>query len=401
MKKSIALLLCLCMLFTMFTACGKTVGTTEASTEAKAEGNEPAAEKTESVNDGDVIKIGVFQPLTGQNAAGGEYELRGIQLANKKYPTVLGKKVELVIVDNKSDAVEAATAAARLVEEDVDVVLGSWGSGLSMAGGPVFANAKIPAIGISCTSANVTIGNDYYFRVCFVEDFKAKASARYLWEEGYETCAIIQDIAIDASVGVKKYFIEEYTALGGAIVSEVSYSMGDQDFNSQLMAVAAVEPDCVYLVGDYTESALIIKQARVLGYDFPFNGGDGLDVPPFTEIGGTDVDGTTFVTFFDANAGLTAETDAFVVAFRAAYPDEEPSALSALGYDAYLAAINAIENCGSTDGETLRDAIASMTFEGCSGEISFDKNGDAIKNAGVMKIVENGVSKFYKAVYMD
>ena len=149
MKKKLAFLLCLCMLFTMITACG-------------GESNTP--DKT----DEDVIKIGVFQPLTGANAAGGEYELRGIELAKEKYPTVLGKKVELVVVDNKSDTVEAATAAARLVEEGSCVVLGSWGSGLSMAGGPVFKDAKVPAIGISCTSANVTIGNDYYFRVCFV-----------------------------------------------------------------------------------------------------------------------------------------------------------------------------------------------------------------------------------------
>lgn len=306
-----------------------------------------------------------------------------------------------MIVDNKSDTVEAATAAARLVEEDVDVVLGSWGSSLAMAGGPVFEEAGIPAIGISCTSANVTIGNDYYFRVCFVEEFKAKASARYLWEEGYETCAIIQDIATDASVGVKKHFIDEFTSLGGTITTEVSYSMGDQDFNSQLMAIAATDPDCVYICGDYTEAALMSKQARALGYEFPFNAGDGLDVPPFLEIGGTDVDGTTFVTFFDAASGLTDETDVFVEAFRTAYPDEEPSALSALGYDAYLAAIRAIEACGSTDGPALRDAIAALSFEGCTGEISFDENGDAIKNAGVMKIVEDGVSKFYKSVSME
>lgn len=400
MKKKIALLLCLCMILAMFAACGQTAGTADESAESGAEMEEPAEESSGS-GSGDVIRIGVFEPLTGQNAAGGEYELRGVELANEQYPTVLGKNVELVIVDNKSDTVEAATAAARLVEEDVDVVLGSWGSSLAMAGGPVFEEAGIPAIGISCTSANVTIGNDYYFRVCFVEEFKAKASARYLWEEGYETCAIIQDIATDASVGVKKHFIDEFTSLGGTITTEVSYSMGDQDFNSQLMAIAATDPDCVYICGDYTEAALMIKQARALGYEFPFNAGDGLDVPPFLEIGGTDVDGTTFVTFFDAASGLTDETDVFVEAFRTAYPDEEPSALSALGYDAYLAAIRAIEACGSTDGPALRDAIAALSFEGCTGEISFDENGDAIKNAGVMKIVEDGVSKFYKSVSME
>lgn len=131
MKKKIALLLCLCMILAMFAACGQTAGTADESAESGAEMEEPAEESSGS-GSGDVIRIGVFEPLTGQNAAGGEYELRGVELANEQYPTVLGKNVELVIVDNKSDTVEAATAAARLVEEDVDVVLGSWGSSLAM-----------------------------------------------------------------------------------------------------------------------------------------------------------------------------------------------------------------------------------------------------------------------------
>lgn len=118
----------------------------------------------------DVIKIGVFQPLTGANGAGGAEEYEGVKLANKLYPTVLGKKVELVVADNKSDKVEAANAATVLAQkEKVNAVLGSWGSSLSMAGGPIFAEAKIPAVAISATNPNVTKGNEYYFRVAFLD----------------------------------------------------------------------------------------------------------------------------------------------------------------------------------------------------------------------------------------
>ena len=114
-----------------------------------------------SKKESDVIKIGVFEPITGANAAGGQLEVEGIKLANKLYPEVLGKKVELVIVDNKSDKVEAATAAARLVEkEKVTAIIGSWGSSLSMAAGDIVRQGKVPTVGASCTNPLVTAGND-------------------------------------------------------------------------------------------------------------------------------------------------------------------------------------------------------------------------------------------------
>ncbi|HOO13273.1 MAG TPA: ABC transporter substrate-binding protein, partial [Bacillota bacterium] len=127
----------------------------------------------------DVIRIGVFEPMTGANAAGGALEVEGVELANKLYPEVLGKKVELVIVDNKSDAVEAASAAALLVEkEKVAAIIGSWGSSLSMAAGDIIRN-KVPTVGASCTNPLVTQGNDWYFRVCFIDPFQGKVMATY------------------------------------------------------------------------------------------------------------------------------------------------------------------------------------------------------------------------------
>ena len=127
----------------------------------------------------DVIKIGVFEPMTGANAAGGALEVEGAKLANKLYPEVLGKKVELVIVDNKSDKVEAANAAALLVEkEKVAAIIGSWGSSLSMAAGDI-VRGRVPAVGASCTNPLVTKGNDWYFRVCFIDPFQGKVMANY------------------------------------------------------------------------------------------------------------------------------------------------------------------------------------------------------------------------------
>ena len=130
------------------------------------------------------IKIGVFEPMTGANAAGGELEVEGVKLANKLYPEVLGKKVELVIADNKSDKVEAATAAARLVEKDkVTAIIGSWGSSLSMAAGDIVKRSQVPAVGASCTNPLVTKDNEYYFRVCFIDPFPGHGHGQLCFQQ--------------------------------------------------------------------------------------------------------------------------------------------------------------------------------------------------------------------------
>ena len=131
----------------------------------------------------DPIKIGVYLPLTGQNAFGGQLELEGVQLAHKLTPTVLDRPVELVIVDNKSDKVEAANAVKRLTERDkVLAIIGTYGSSLAMAGGEVAERAKVPVIGTSCTNPLVTQGKKYYFRACFIDPYQGAAAATYAFK---------------------------------------------------------------------------------------------------------------------------------------------------------------------------------------------------------------------------
>jgi len=244
-----------------------------------------------SGSNSDVIKIGVFEPLTGANGAGGADEHDGIKLANKLFPTVLGKKVQLVVVDNKSDKVEAANAATVLAQkEKVNAVIGSWGSSLSMSGGPIFAEAKIPAVAVSATNPNVTKGNDYYFRVCFLDPFQGVVGATYAAKTlNAKKVAIIREVSNDYSVGLAKFFSDEFVKLTGdqkSIVATADYNTGDQDFTAQLTNIKQFEPDVIFAPGNYTESALIIKQARALGMKAQFIGGDTWDVTSFLEVGG-------------------------------------------------------------------------------------------------------------------
>ena len=128
--------------------------------------------KSASAADSNVIRVGVFEPQTGENGGGGIQEVYGIRYANQIYKKVMiGDKeytIELVEVDNKSDKTEAVNAAQKLIAEKVAVVLGSYGSGVSIAAGDYFKEAHIPAIGCSCTNPQVTNGNEYYFRTCFL-----------------------------------------------------------------------------------------------------------------------------------------------------------------------------------------------------------------------------------------
>lgn len=358
----------------------------------------------ESAGEGDTVKIGVFEPVTGANAAGGELEVEGAQLANEVRAEALGKKVELVVADNKSDKAEATTAAARLIEKDkVSAIIGSWGSSLSIAAGDVAKSNEVPAVAASATNPQVTLGNDYYFRVCYLDTFQAEILANYAAKNlNAKKVAIVQEVSNDYSTGLAKFFTEDFKALTGddsSIVATVNYNTGDTDFNGILTNVKAANPDVIFAPGNYTESALIIKQARSLGINAPFIGGDTWETNEFIDVGGADVEGASLTTFFDeTNPNLSESGKAFVEAYYKKYPDRNNiPAVTALSYDAYMVILDAMERADSADPKDIQKALTETTeFEGVTGKIAFDENGDAKKDEAVLKKVENG-----KFVYQE
>ena len=352
----------------------------------------------EKAADQNVVKVGVFLPLTGDNAAGGELELRGIKLANQLHPEVLGKKVELVVADNKSDKAEAASVAARLIEKDkVSVLVGSYGSSLSMAAGNIVKENKVPAVGTSCTNPQVTANNDYYFRACFIDPFQGKVMAEYAHQNGFKKVAIVQEVSNDSSVGLAKFFREEFVKLTGdenSIVDVANYQTGDKDFTAILTNIKALNPDAVFAPGNFTESALLVKQARQLGIDAQFMGGDTWETQEFIDVGGKDVEGVALSTAFDREKASTEEAKKFLDAYTKEY-NGEPSALTAMAYDAYLIAVSGIEKAGTaTDTVKIRDAIAATKDLECvTGMTTLDENGDPIKGV-VIKTVKDGKFTF-------
>jgi len=262
-----------------------------------------------------------------------------------------------------------------------------------MAAGDVVKEAKVPAVGCSPTNPLVTLNNDYYFRVCFIDPFQGTVMANYAVNElGAKTAAIIQDVQQDYSVGLAAYFKEAFIKLTGSessIVGEASYNTGDQDFSAQLTNIKALNPDVIFAPGNYGESALLIKQARDLGITTPILGGDTWESPEFLEIGGAAVEGAVFSTHFTAEAPVTEVSDVFLREYKEKY-GKDANAFAALGYDAYMVIIEAIEKAGSADPVAIRDKIAeTANFVGATGVITLDENGDAVKSAVINK-VENG-----------
>ncbi len=353
-----------------------------------------------------VIKIGVFEPLTGANGAGGADESEGVKLAHAMYPTVtVGGKaytIELVTADNKSDKVEAANAATMLAQQaKVNAVIGSWGSSLSMAGGPIFAEAKIPAVGASCTNPNVTKGNEYYFRVCFLDPFQGEVMATYAYKNvGAKKAAIVREVSNDYSVGLAKFFADSFVKLtgdAGAIVAESDYNTGDQDFNAQLTNIMKSKPDVIFAPGNFTESALLVKQARQLGITTPFLGGDTWDNDAFLNVGGKEVEGVVMSTFFANDVPINATSGVFLKEFRAKF-NKDPAAVAALGFDAYLVILDAIKKADSTDPVKIRDQIAkTANFEGAAGSITINADRDAEKDA-VIKVIKDGKFQYLTTV---
>ena len=311
----------------------------------------------------DPIKIGVYMPLTGQNAFAGQLELEGIQLAHKIAPTVLGRPVELVIVDNKSDKVEAANAVKRLAERDnVTAIIGTYASSLSLAGGEVAERAKVPVLATSSTNPLVTQGKKYYFRACFIDPYQGAAAATYAYKDlGFKKAAVLTDVANDYAVGLSNFFKKTFKKIGGELVADMKYSSGDQDFTAQLTELISKKPDIVFMPAYFAEGAIIMKQARELGATFRLMGADAMDNPDTVKLAGKAAEGFLHTTFpYDAKMpNMSAEAKKFTEAWNKAYPEKETNVNGALGYNCLFLIVDAIKRANSAEPAAITKALAA------------------------------------------
>ena len=390
MKKIFALVLALAMTLALVACGGGDTGTTDQSSGEK------------------VVKIGVFEPQTGDNGAGGKQEILGMQYANYVQPTVsIGGEeyqVKLEIVDNRTTAENGPSAAAELVNRGVSVVLGSYGSGVSMAGGAVFSEAGIPAIGVTCTNPQVTSDCDVYYRICFLDPFQGTVLANYAYKElGVTTAYTLAMLGSDYDQGLVYYFTEAFKALGGSVVAE-DFPEGSANFVSYINNAKSAGAGVIFAPVSTNYAQLIIEAAAAQGYTGDLLGSDTWDNNMVVESSkGKDVS-VKITTFYQE--GGNPEFDAGIKEWMNANPDaltnnggnDMVSAVTAMGYDAYFTALQAIEKAGSTDPKAILEALPSVSYDGVSGLIEFDEIGDAKRDVAYIKAAntESGEWEFVK-----
>ena len=381
-RKIIALVLVLCLALTLC-ACGSDSG----------DGQGDASDEK-------VIKIGVFEPLTGDSASGGKKEYLGMQYANQETPTIdiNGETwtIELVPADNGSDTSKAPTAASQLVSEGVALVLGSYGSGVSMAASDIFKDAGIAAIGVTCTNPNVTAGNDHYFRICFLDPFQATVLANFALDSfDAQTAYLLGEQGNEYDQGLVAFFEQAFTAAGGTVIKD-SFPKGNSDFTSYLNKAKNEGADVIFAPVSIAYATQIASQAESLGIEAPILGSDTWDDNKVLEaVSGTNVE--LYVSTFyqeggspEFDEGIKNYINSNADALASNGGDDVISAVTAMGYDAYYVALEAIKAAGSADPAAIKVALADVTYEGVSGAIAFDDvNGDAIRDTAYIKTSNN------------
>lgn len=347
---------------------------------------------------GDTIKIGMNLELTGGQAAYGNDSQKGAELAveeiNKK-GGVLGKKLELVPADNKSEPSEAAAAAQKLADEGVVTVVGPLTTSAMLAAVPIMDGAKIPSLTPSATNPKVTMDDKtgkvrpYVFQTCFIDPYQGEVMANFAAKKlNAKKAVVLIDNSSDYAKGLAKYFEDNFTKQGGQVVGTEAYLQKDTDFNATLTKIKALNPDFVYVPGYYQEVGLILKQARAMGMTMAFGGGDGWDSPTLAEIAGADALKNSYCsTLFTAEEG-NKKSEAFIKAYQDKY-SAPPSYFSALTYETIELIAKAIGDANSTDPAKVRDAVEKISgFEGLAGTMKFNQNHNAIRPAYILTYKE-------------
>ncbi len=366
------------------------------------------------------LVVGEYGSLTGNDADFGQSTKRGVELAMddllaQKQGKIGGLRVRTVVEDDQGKPEEAATVVKKLINQDrVIAVIGEVASSRSLAAGPVCQDAGVPMISPSSTNERVTQIGDYIFRMCFIDPFQGLVMAKFTTDDlKLSKVAILTDIKNDYSVGLTNVFRKEFSARGGQIVGEQSYSSGDQDFRPQLTALKAKSPQAIYLPGYYTEAGLIARQARELGITVPILGGDGWESDQLIGIGGPALEGCYYSNHFAVDNPDPRLQD-FLKKHRAKYGND-PNAITGLAYDAANVLFQSLGKLQESDPATfaalasakagtderkaaekkLRDIIATTTnFAGVTGNITLDENRNATKPAVVLEIKDG--KKVYK-----
>lgn len=354
----------------------------------------------ESGNSGDAstvkkdrIRLGILAPLSGNLSSYGQTAYNGFNLAVDEYNK--DKDFESVIpyvdYDEKGNVQEAANAYRKLVDQDkITALIGDITSDPSIEVASLAAQDKLPMITPTGTAAEITNGKDNVFRACFLDETQGRTMAKVAADTlKFKKVAVIYNSKSEYSLGLKDAFVDEAGKHGIEIVASESYSDGDMDYKSQLTTIASKKPEAIYMPDYYQTVYAICTQKKTIAAiaDVPTLGGDGWDgVLGIDGAKAENVENAYFTNHFSP-ADDAEIVQNFVKAYKEKY-NSEPSSFAALGYDATMMMFAAIDNAGGQKAtkEGIVEALKGLKYEGVTGSITFDDNGDPIKPITIIQI---------------
>jgi branched-chain amino acid transport system substrate-binding protein len=353
-----------------------------------------------SGGDGDVIKVGMFGPLSGPVATYGQSVKEAVQLAEKEINAkggINGKQVKVFFEDDQANPNQAVNAFNKLVDgEKVNAIIGGVTSGATAAVAQKATQRKIPMLTPTATEPTITkVGGDYMYRSCYLDSFQGQTMAKYAATDlGKKTAAVLYNVGDDYSKGIAESFKKEFEAQGGTIVEFMSYNKDDKDFNAQLTKIKGSNPEVLMLPDYYNVVGVIAKQAKGLGINSQLLGVDGWDSSDLFKIGGDAIKGGLFINHYFQGDEAKQVQD-FVAAYDKEY-GKKPDALAALGYDAANMMFKALGDAKSTDGAKVKEALSKLSVDGVTGKIGFDQDRNAVKGASILKVEDNSYTLIKK-----
>jgi branched-chain amino acid transport system substrate-binding protein len=343
----------------------------------------------------DQVKIGLITPLTGDVKTFGESTKNAFNIALEEYAKTGKYQIVPLVADDRNDPTEGANAALKLITQDkVAAVVGPLTSKVAIPVSEIADKNKVPMVSGSATNEKVTVYENkrkpYVFRACYIDAFQGRVAANYALKDlKMKTAAVLYDVGNDYSKGLAEVFKATFEKGGGKIVAYESYQKDDVDFSALITKIGTKKPELIFIPDYYNKVALIARQVREKGLKSAMMGGDGWDSPELVKIGGNAIIGNYFTNHYSPER-KDAVAEAFIKKYKERH-GQVPDALAALGYDATMIVLQALDKAKKPTPEEIMKVLTTMkNFKGVTGTISFDTNGDAVKSVVVLKVDKDG-----------
>lgn len=349
-------------------------------------------------DDAEPIVFGAVFNSTGWMAAYDQPPYQGAQIAIAEINEaggVLGRPLELIVLDGETDPAIVGNAAIQLIEEGVDFIIAP--SDFDIGGPASTAAQQAGLIGVSPGASSPLYGSlalgDKQFTVAAWTNYGSAAAAQWAFEEqGWQTAYVITDTSIDYSDSQGRYFITSWETLGGEVVGTDTFIQGDQDFSGQLQRLQALEaqPDVIFIASYMPDVGTLVREIRALGIETPILGGDAYDTSEFYDVLGEEFGNNVyFATHSWMGEGNSEAMDAFIEAFEAEFGAPPDNSFIALGYDAVQILAQSIEAAETTESDAVAEAMREGTFSLLSGELDWgdvESGHETIKQVFIIEV---------------